>query len=71
MAPEKNTKHLPQFVTEMEQLTRLFLTIITKRCMKDLGVEAKEEAAILEQSIERLDKNPEEAVSRDVRRTVR
>ena len=70
----KKAKRLPQFVTENETIDTVVLGYnyyeeIYERLME---LEIKEETGILEQRIERLDKNPKEAVSwRDVRRPMK
>ena len=70
----KKAKRLPQFVTENGTIDTVVLDYnyyeeIYERLME---LEIKEETGILEQRIERLDKNPKEAVSwRDVRRPMK
>ena len=70
----KKAKLLPQFVTENGTIDTVVLDYNYYEEMYErlMELEAKEEAGILEQRIERLDKNPKEAVSwRVVRRTVK
>jgi alpha-glucuronidase len=70
----KKAKQMPQFITENGVIDTVLLDYnyyeeMYKRLME---LEEKEEARLLEQRIERLDKEPEQALSwRDVRRTVK
>ena len=70
----KKAKLLPQFITENGTIDTVVLDYNYYEEMYErlMEFEAKEEAGILEQRIERLEKNPEVSVSwRDVRRTVK
>lgn len=70
----KKAKLLPQFITENGIVDTVILDYNYYEEMYErlMELEAKEEANILEQRLERLDQNPAVAVSwRDVRRTVK
>lgn len=70
----KKAKKLPQFVTENGTIDTVVLDYNYYEEMYErlMELEAKEEAGILEQRIERLEKNPEVSVSwKNVRRTVK
>ena len=70
----KKAKQLPQFITENGTIDTVVLDYNYYEEMYErlMELEAKEEAGILEQRIERLEKNPEVSVLwRDVRRTVK
>jgi PHD/YefM family antitoxin component YafN of YafNO toxin-antitoxin module len=70
----KKAKHLPQFITDNGKIDTVLLDYDYYEEMYErlMELEDKEEAKILEQRLERLEKEPETAVSwRDVRRTVK
>lgn len=70
----KKAKQLPQFITENGIIDSVLIDYNYYEEMYErlMELESKEEAKILEQRIERLENDPEIAVSwRDVRRTVK
>lgn len=70
----KKAKQSPQFITENGIIDTVVLDYNYYEEMYErlIELESKEEARILEQRIERLEKDPEAALSwRDVRRTVK
>ena len=70
----KRAKLLPQFITENGTVDSVVLDYNYFEGMYErlMELEAKEEAGILEQRVERLEMNPEVSVSwRDIRRVVK
>lgn len=70
----KKAKQLPQFVTENGVIDTVVLdyNYYEKMYERLMELEGQEDAEILEQRIERFEKNPELSASwRDVRRTVK
>lgn len=70
----KKAKQLPQFITENGTIDTVVLDYSYYEEMYErlMELEAREEATILEQRIERLDKDPKTSVSwKDARRTVK